>query len=243
MATVVYAALFYLATVAFVGGLAVRVVQFACTPTPLRIPTTPAPTTRTGAGLRVASEVVLFQSLFKSNKWIWLFGWIFHVTLALVLIRHLRYFLQPVPTVVALVQPYGLLFGLVMTAALLALLARRFVVPRVRYISQVSDYLLLGLLLLIALSGLTLNAVARTDIVATKAFFLGLMRFDLQPLPTDPALLVHLTLVAALMILFPFSKLLHAPGVFFSPTRNMADNAREKRHAPPARLEAAVKQA
>ena len=69
------------------------------------------------------------------------------------------------------------------------------------------------------------------------------MRFDLQPLPTDPALLVHLTLVAALMIVFPFSKLLHAPGVFFSPTRNMADNAREKRHAPPARLEAAVKRA
>lgn len=243
MATVVYAALFYLATVAFVGGLAVRVAQFGRTPTPLRIPTTPAPTTRTGAGLRVGSEVVLFQSLFKSNKWIWLFGWTFHVTLALVLIRHLRYFLQPVPTVVALVQPYGLLFGLVMTAALLALLARRIVVPRVKYISQVSDYLMLGLLLLIALSGLTLNAVARTDIVATKAFFLGLMRFDLQPLPTDPALLVHLTLVAALMVLFPFSKLLHAPGVFFSPTRNMADNAREKRHAPPARLAAAVKRA
>ncbi len=243
MATVVYAALFYLATVAFVGGLAVRIAQFARTPTPLRIPTTPAPTTRTGAGLRVASEVVLFQSLFKSNKWIWLFGWIFHVTLALVLVRHLRYFLQPVPTAVALVQPYGLLFGLVMTGALVALLSRRFLVPRVRYISQVSDYLLLGLLLLIALSGLTLNAVARTDIVATKAFCLGLMRFDLQPLPTDSALLVHLMLVAALMIVFPFSRLLHAPGVFFSPTRNQADNAREKRHAPPARLEAVVKRA
>ena len=104
MATVVYAALFYLATVAFVGGLAVRIAQFARTPTPLRIPTTPAPTTRTGAGLRVAREVVLFQSLFKSNKWIWLFGWGFHVTLALVVLRHLRYFLQPVPAVVGLVH-------------------------------------------------------------------------------------------------------------------------------------------
>ena len=241
MATVVYAALFYCATIAFVGGLAVRLTQFARTPAPLRIPTTPAPTTRAGAGLRVAREVILFQSLFKSNKWIWLFGWVFHVTLALVLIRHLRYFLQPVPAGVALVQPYGLLFGLVMAAALLALLARRFVVPRVRYISQASDYLLLGLLLLIGLSGLTLNAVARTDIVATKAFFLGLVRFDLQPLPTDPFLLVHLTLVAGLMIIFPFSKLLHAPGIFFSPTRYQADNARETRHAPPARLAAAAK--
>jgi hypothetical protein len=32
------------------------------------------------------------------------------------------------------------------------------------------------------------------------------------------------------MIVFPVSKLLHAPGVFFSPTRNQVDNPREKRH-------------
>ena len=34
------------------------------------------------------------------------------------------------------------------------------------------------------------------------------------------------------MIIFPFSKLLHAPGVFFSPTRNQVDNPREQRHLP-----------
>ena len=59
---------------------------------------------------------------------------------------------------------------------------------------------------------------------------LGLMRFDLQPLPADGPLLVHLFLVAALMAIFPASKLLHAPGVFFSPTRNQVDNPREARH-------------
>jgi [DsrC]-trisulfide reductase subunit M len=191
----------------------------------------------------VAGEVVLFQSLFKSNKWIWLFGWVFHITLAAVLLRHLRYFLQPVPMVVALVQPFGALLGVAMVAALAALLARRILVDRVRYISRPSDYLMLALILAIGLSGLTLNLVARTDIVETKAFFLGLMLFDWKPLPTDPALLVHLALVAALMIVFPFSKLLHAPGVFFSPSRNQADNTREKRHAPPARLEAAARRA
>ena len=243
MATVVYAALFYAATIVLVGGLGLRVWQYASTPAPLRIPTTPAPVTRGGAALRVAREVVLFQSLFKSNKWIWLFGWVFHVALAAVLLRHLRYFLQPVPMVVALVQPFGVLLGLAMVAALAALFARRIVVERVRYISGPSDYLMLALILAIGLSGLTLNFVARTDIVETKAFFLGLMRFDWKPLPTDPALLVHLALVAALMIVFPFSKLLHAPGVFFSPSRNQADNTREKRHAPPARLEAAARRA
>jgi [DsrC]-trisulfide reductase subunit M len=239
VATVVYAALFYAATIVLVGGLALRVWQYAATPAPLRIPTTPAPTTRGGVALRMAREVVLFQSLFKSNKWIWLFGWVFHVTLAAVLLRHLRYFLQPVPLVVALVQPFGVLFGLIMVAALFFLFARRIVVDRVRYISGASDYLMLGLILAIGLSGLTLNLVARTDLVETKAFFLGLMLFDWKPLPTDPALLVHLALVAALMIVFPFSKLLHAPGVFFSPSRAQADNTREKRHALPVRLAAA----
>jgi nitrate reductase gamma subunit len=82
--------------------------------------------------------------------------------------------------------------------------------------------------------------VHHTDIVAVKAFFLGLMLFDWQPLPAHPGLYAHLTLVAALMIVFPFSKLLHAPGIFFSPTRNQADTPREKRHLAPwaAELEA-----
>jgi len=49
----------------------------------------------------------------------------------------------------------------------------------------------------------------------------------------DFPLIVHLLLVAVLMILFPFSKLLHVPGIFFSPTRNQVDNPREKRHIAP----------
>jgi nitrate reductase gamma subunit len=89
---------------------------------------------------------------------------------------------------------------------------------------------MLALLIAIAASGLAMKYLWHTDITAVKAFFLGLMRLDFQPLPTEPLLLVHLTLVAALMIIFPFSKLLHAPGVFFSPTRNQADNTRERRH-------------
>jgi hypothetical protein len=75
--------------------------------------------------------------------------------------------------------------------------------------------------------------VAHTDIVSLKAFVLGLIYFDWQPLPADPVLLVHLSLVLVLMFIFPVSKLLHAPGVFFSPGRNQVDNPREKRHLAP----------
>jgi nitrate reductase gamma subunit len=228
--SIAFGALLTAAGVVFVVGLALRIRLYLRTPAPLRIPTTPAPTTAPGVALRMTREVVFFESLFRSNKWTWAFGWLFHAALLLVLLRHLRYFQQPVWTAVAWVQPFGMYAGFAMAAGLACLWARRFLIDRVRYVSTPSDHLMLALLLAIAASGLALRWVAHTDIVALKAFALGLVRLDWQPLPADPALLVHLGLVALLLFVFPISKLLHAPGLFFSPTRNQADDARERRH-------------
>ncbi len=228
-----FALLFYFAFLVFALGVGYRIYEFARTPAPLKIPTTPAPTTTGGVVLRMMREVLLFESLFKSNLWIWLFGALFHAGLALVLLRHLRYFTEPVWSWVVLLQPFGIYAGFAMAAGLAGLWARRFLVERIRYISTPSDHLMLALLLGIGISGLSLKFVAHTDIVAVKAFFLGLMRFDWQLLPDSGLLYTHLGLVSALLIIFPFSKLLHAPGVFFSPSRNQADNPREKRHIAP----------
>jgi len=228
--TIAFAVAFYLAAAVLALGLGFRIWEYATTPAPLKIPTTPAPATAYGVALRLWREAVLFESLFKANKWIWLFGWAFHAALVIVLLRHLRYFTQPVWEWVALIQPFGVYAGFAMVAALLGLWARRILVPRIRYISAPSDHLMLALLVGVGASGLLMKYAARTDIAALKSFFLGLAVFDWQPLPADPALLVHLGLVAALMVVFPFSKLLHAPGLFFSPTRNQADNPRERRH-------------
>ncbi|MBT3989264.1 MAG: nitrate reductase [Rhodospirillaceae bacterium] len=228
--TAAYAILFYAATLILVVGLFVKIKQYATTPAPLKIPTTPAPTTKQGVVLRMFREVVFFQSLFRSNKWIWWFGWMFHVALLLIVARHLRYFTEPVWSWVALIQPFGIYAAFAFVFGLAALWVRRIVVERVRYITGPSDHLMIIMLLGIAGSGLGMKYGAHTDIVAVKAFMLGLMYFDWQPLPADPPVLIHLGLVALLMIVFPFSKLLHAPGVFFSPTRNQVDNPRESRY-------------
>jgi nitrate reductase gamma subunit len=225
-----FAALFYLATAVLVAGLALRIRQYAGTPAPLKIPTTPAPTTRGGVALRLVREVVFFESLFKATLWTWLFGWVFHAALALVLMRHLRYFTDPVWGWVAFVQPFGVYAGFAMLAGLGGLWARRFLVDRVRYISTPSDHLMLALLVAIGASGLAMKYVAHTDVVAVKSFFLGLLAFQVRELPADPALAIHLGLVASLMLVFPFSKLLHVPGLFFSPGRNQVDDPRERRH-------------
>lgn len=231
--SVLYALLFYVATVLLIAGLGYKIRQYWITPAPLKIPTTPAPTTRGGVVFRMAREVALFESLFKGNKWLWLFGYMFHIGLALVLLRHLRYFIEPVWGWVVLIQPFGMYAGFAMVGGLLGLWARRIFVERIRYITNPSDHLILALLVGIGGSGLMMKFVAHTDIVAVKNFFLGLMQFNIQPLPSDPILMLHLALVAVLMIIFPLSKLLHAPGVFFSPSRNQVDNPRESRHLAP----------
>lgn len=226
----IYAGMFYVATLVLVVGVAFKVLDYSRTPAPLKIPTTPAPTTRSGVVYRMLKEVTVFESLFKSNKWIWAFGWMFHIGLFLVLARHLRYFTEPVWFWVNIIQPYGKYASFMMVAGLAGLFARRFLVDRVRYISTPSDILMLVLLIAIGLSGMMMTFVVHTDIVALKAFFMGLMYLDIQPVPQDPILMIHLAMVAFLMLIFPISKLLHAPGVFFSPTRNQVDNPREKRH-------------
>ncbi len=231
--TATYAGLFYFATAVLLFGLVYKISVYARTPAPLKITTTPAPITTQGVVWRMLKEVTVFESLFKANKWIWLFGWLFHVALALVLFRHLRYFIDPVWTVVTLAQPFGKYAAFGMLIGLLGLLGRRIFVDRVRYISAPSDYLMLLLLLGIGASGTAMKFIDtfHTDIPALKGFFMGLMmRGDIKELPADSMLLIHLALVALLMIIFPVSKLLHAPGVFFSPTRNQRDNPREKRH-------------
>ena len=226
----VYALLFIVATLVLVIGLARKIAQYAKTPAPLKIPTTPAPVTQTGVVLRMFREVVFFESLFKSTKWTWIFSWMFHMGLFLVLLRHVRYFIDPVWLPIELIQPFGKYAAFAMVVGLLGLLARRVLVDRVRYISAPSDYLWLILLIVIGMSGAMMTFVVHTDVVKVKNFFTGIWTFSGGELPMDPILLLHLGMVAVLMLLLPFSKLLHIPGIFFSPSRNQVDNPREQRH-------------
>jgi len=235
---VLYAILFYAAALILVTGVIVKIKQYAQTPAPLKIPTTPAPVTQTGVVWRMITEIVFFNSLWKSTKWTWIFGWLFHLSLLLAFFRHLRYVLTPDdwlgfmwPLINNwLVQFAGKYASFGMLIGLLGLFGRRIFVDRVRYISSPSDYAMLLLLMAIAGTGTLMSFVSHTDIMQLKDFVLGLVYLQWQHLPEDGLLLTHLSLVILLMIIFPVSKLLHAPGIFFSPTRNQVDNPREKRH-------------
>jgi nitrate reductase gamma subunit len=161
-----------------------------------------------------------------------------------VVFRHLRFFLEPVPACVQIVEkldgflqvalPGLLLSGVVLLAAVTFLFLRRIFIPQVRYISLASDFFPLFLIMGIAFTGILMRYFTKVDIVGIKDFAMGLVTFHFHiPEGVGGLFYVHLFFVSILLAYFPFSKLMHLGGIFMSPTRNLTTNSRVKRHINP----------
>jgi nitrate reductase gamma subunit len=264
----------YTAFFAFLIGVVYRVMQWARVPVPFRIPTTAGqgksfdwikqntidnPFTSIGVIIRMAFEVLLFRSLFRntraelrdgpqlsygSTKWLWLGGLAFHYTFLIILIRHLRLFLEPVPLPIAIVEaldgffqvgaPVLYITDLIFLGAVTFLFLRRVVIPQVRYISLAADYFPLLLIGAIGATGVLMRYFLKTDVVGIKELTMGLLTFSpVIPQTIGTIFYIHLFLVSALFAYFPMSKLMHMAGVFLSPTRNLANNNRAVMHVNP----------
>ena len=264
----------YAALLLFIYGVIFRALDWGKSPVPFRITVTAGqqaslpwikpdrfenPTTPRDVVVRMLLEILLFRSLFRNVKaglspdkkliltlelWLWLFALAFHYSLLVVLIRHFRFFLVPVPGCITFMEaldgflqvgvPGIMISGLVLLLATLSLFFRRLFVGQVRYISLASDYFPLLLIFAIALSGILMRHFLRVDIVAVKAFAMGLATFHpALPEGIGSIFYAHLFLASVLLAYLPFSKLMHLGGAFLSPTRNMTGNTRAVRHINP----------
>ncbi len=223
----------YLSVLIFLLGVGLRLYLYTKTAVPLKIATTPGPKTAGGVAARLAADVAFFPNLFHADKALWLGAWVFHVFLALILFRHLRYFLYPVPGIIVDWQTISVTAGFLFPLPALYLFWRRLALPRTLYISGLPDYVALLLLTAIAGTGMLVHYYARVYLVDVKAFILGLLTLSPQPPPLHPIFLTHIALICLLLMYFPYSKLMHAGGVFFSPTRNQRDNVRGRRYINP----------
>jgi nitrate reductase gamma subunit len=264
----------YAAIGIFLIGVAYRVIRWARSPVPFRVTTTcgqqkslpwikagwlESPYTLGGVFARMALEILLFRSLFRNtradlkqgpklvygeNKLLWLAALAFHWSFLIVFLRHLRFFMEPVPRFVVALEgldgffqigiPFLYLTDLVIVAALTYLLLRRLWDSQVRYISLFTDYLALLLLLGLVISGILMRYFTRLNIVEIKQLAMGLVTLSpIVPAGIGPLFFVHLLMLSALIAYFPFSKLMHMGGIFLSPTRNLANNNRFKRHINP----------
>jgi nitrate reductase gamma subunit len=214
----------YLSAAVFLIGFLWRFFVWGRVPVPLRVVMTPAPKTRVGVLWRLIGDALSFSNLFKGDRFLWATGLAFHLLLWLVLFRHFRYFLYPVPGWVEGLQTPGLYAGYLIPVPLALLLARRLVDEKALYISILGDYSSLLLLLAITLSGTLLGAFSRTYLVEVKAYALSLIHF--QPFIPQAHWLfgLHFFMVLVLLMYFPFSKLMHSGGLFLSPTRNQRAN-------------------
>ena len=225
------------------------------------IPRSPLDSPKNGweAALRVALDVLLFRSLFRntrvrrgkgrmpiysSERFLWAAALAFHWSLLVVLVRHLRFVVEAPPALLATVEQWDGFFQLttptlfvtdgLILGALLFLLGRRLVERPLRYLSLPADYFPLFLLLGVAGSGVYMRYYGKTDLLAVKEFVLGLVTLQPRvPAGIDGVFFLHLFLVSSLLAYFPFSKLMHMGGIFLSPTRNLANDNRRRRHVNP----------
>lgn len=269
-------ALPYLAMLIFLGGFVYTVVQWAKSPVPFSIQTTcgqgksldwikrdklEAPDTTSEVVARMALEILTFRSLFRntksevhegpkltyeSSKWLWLFALLFHYSFLVIVLRHMRLFLDPVPGWVSALEfgdgilqigaPTLYLTDVAILVGLLLLFSRRLVNRHVRFISLANDYFPLFLIISIVVTGILMRYFLRTDIdiISIKKLAVGLVTFS-PAINSEIGTIfyIHLFLVCTLLIYFPFSKLMHMGGVFLSPTRNMKNNTRAVRHVNP----------
>ncbi len=223
-----------------------------------------SPSTRIGAFGRVCVEAMLFRSLFRNTatvmtpadqggrpgmvflerKALWLGAMAFHWSLFVVVVRHLRLFVDPVPRVVAglaafdgffeMGLPTWYLTDVVVVGALGYLLFRRLRHPLLRYLTLPADHLALAALLTVTGTGIVLRYWARVDLAAVRGYTLGLTAFAPPALPAPgPWLAAHLLSVSCLLAILPFTKMIHVAGIWWSPTRNQANNSRRRRHVNP----------
>ncbi len=264
----------YAAFLLFVGGMIVRVLKWASSPVPFRIPTTCGqqkslpwikqsklenPSGLLGVIGRMALEVLCFRSLFRNlrtqvqddkqltygeAKWLWAAGLAFHWSFLIILLRHLRFFFQQTPYAIQMIEgldgflqigaPLLYMTDVVLLGAVTYLFLRRIGLPQVRYISLIGDYFPLFLILGIGVSGVLMRYFIKTDIVSVKVLAMGLISF--HPVVSETIgviFFIHLFFLSVLFAYFPMSKLVHMGGVFLSPTRNLANNSRVKRHINP----------
>jgi nitrate reductase gamma subunit len=214
----------YFVIPAFVAGMGYRFWVWSKTPQPAKLTLFPAAKTFRG----VLAESFFFPSLFRGDRVLWFFAWLFHSTLALVFVGHIRVFSSAIdrilksagmsPEAIDLMSSrVGGLAGVILLATGLLLLLRRLGISRVREISRVPDFLAPLLLVILIITGDLLRFTTPFDLEQTRHWAASLLR--LSPLvPNNGMFLLHLTLAQILILFIPFSKILHFGGIFFTQT-------------------------
>ncbi len=171
-------------------------------------------------------DILIFKGPLAGDKPLWAGTVLFHASLLLILIGHIRVFTDfprlwqalglDQTTVDALAGAIGATLGAVCIASGLFLLLRRILLRRVREISGPTDYAAIGLVLIVALTGQLMRLGPPFDLAAVRAYVAAGGPWGQAPAPSDPLFLLHALLAQIGLMSLAFGKFLHIPGIFYS---------------------------
>lgn len=224
-AFIIGAVLPYVVVPAFIAGMGYRFWIWIKAPQPGKMTLFPAPE-KDATFQKVLAESLLFPSLFRGDKILWSFSWLFHATLALVFLGHIRVFTGFVDRMLAGVgmSPEGIdtmssaaggAAGIVLMATGILLVLRRITIPRVREITGIPDILAPLLVLAIIATGNWMRFIGHFDLEQTRVWAASLLTFS-PMIPQNGMFIFHLFLAQILIVFIPFSKILHFGGIFFT---------------------------
>jgi nitrate reductase gamma subunit len=228
----------YVAIVVFFVGVPLQIYRWMRAPVVYPLTDFPAPKTAEGAFIKVLLDTFLFRPILLkiydatvyTGKWtdLWLGGWIFHVSLALIIIGHIvgigtlghQFTILGVSpeTSLHMSEFLGTVSGIFLSLSLIYLFLRRFFNPLVRVMSDGIDYLIVLLILGISCMGnfMRFSSTYGVEYDVAQRWIIGLFTLHPVALPDNPIFTWHLFLVEILLIYFPFSKLMHSCGIFFA---------------------------
>jgi len=162
----------YIAIFIFVFGTVYRLWHWLRTPVPLNINLAPAKTTWKAVTGKIAAEVLLFISLLRSDKSLWVIAWVMHVCALAVLLG--THFFGVIDAGLELWTPYSIpgsaailyvaaAFAFPLAVTLLVLLFKRVFTRNVRRISIPMDYFAVALILLHVMGGIYMTYFTDLD--------------------------------------------------------------------------------
>jgi nitrate reductase gamma subunit len=152
--------------------------------------------------LKTIGDILFFPRLFRVNPRLWFGEFFFHISFSLVILRHLRYMLNPVPACVTFLQPPGECAGYLLPLSLLYIVIIKKGIERKDYVSRY-NFFLLSLVFLISVTGLLMKTFVRPDIPGVKDFMLSLFTFVPCPLHGNSLFIFHYLMAFILLAFLP----------------------------------------
>lgn len=155
--------------------------------------------------IMAALDLVFLRRLLALNPVLWIGEWVFHVSLVLVFLSHLRYFFHPAPDIFTLAVPLGKVAAYTMPASLAYILLFRLLAMIFArgYFTSMYNMFLTTVIFLSAVTGDLLRHIYRADLISVKDYMIKFFAFKPVQFPEGTMFAAHFALALLVVAAAP----------------------------------------